>query len=90
MKIAYFKRRQKETTYHYYKVVGGSGKTKNGYQEVLNFLNDTPIVTIEHNYVCDPSGLTGTWCQYEVGEPISKEEYEEAYKLATEGEFKIY
>lgn len=42
---------------------------------------------IEHNVV---SSLTGTWCQYEFGQPISKQEYEEAYKLATEGEFEIY
>ena len=86
MEIAYFKRPQRDKIYHYYKVFGGPGKTKEGYQEVINFLNDTPIISIEHNNNKD---LTGTWCQYEVGEPINKEEYEEAYNLATERTFKI-
>lgn len=90
MEIAYFKRLQRDNIYHYYRVFGGPGKTREGYQEVLNFLNSKPIISVERNYVDDPSGLTGTWCQYEVGEPISKEEYEQAYKLATEGDFKIY
>lgn len=89
MQIAYFKRHQRDNIYHYYKVVGGPGKTKNGYQEILNFLNPEPMIILEHNYVSDPSGLTGTWCQYEVGEPITQQEYEQAYKLATEGEFSI-
>lgn len=37
-----------------------------------------------------PSLLIGTWCTYEVGEPPTKEEYEKAYKIATEGESRIY
>lgn len=87
MEVAYFKVHQENNIYHYYKVVGGPGKTKNGFQEVINFLNDTPIISIEHN---DISSLTGTWCQYEVGVRITKEEYEQAYTLATEGDFEIY
>jgi hypothetical protein len=78
----YFKRHQRDDIYHYYEVHGGPGKTKNGYQVVLNFLSDFPVISIEHNYIADPSGLTGTWCQYEVGEPISKEEYQAAYERA--------
>lgn len=89
MEITYFKRLQRDNIYHYFKVFGGPGKTRAGYQEVLNFLNPEPIISVECNYVTDPSGLTGTWCQYEVGEPISKQEYDAAYKLATEGEFSI-
>jgi hypothetical protein len=89
MEIAYFKRHQRDNIYHYYKVFGGPGKTRDGYQEVLNFLNPEPIIAMEHNYVSDPSGLTGTWCQYEVGLRISKQEYDAAYQLATEGEFSI-
>lgn len=61
MEIAYFKRRQCDNVFHYYKVYGGSGKTENGYQEVINFLNEIPIITIEHN---DLKNLTGTWCTY--------------------------
>lgn len=86
MQIDYFKRLQTGKIYHYYKVVGGPGRTKKGFQEVLNFLNDKPLIYIEHN---DISSLTGTWCTYEVGEPISRQEYEEAYKIAIEGEFEV-
>jgi hypothetical protein len=35
MEIAYFKRLQRDKIYHYYKVMGGPGKTKNGYQAAL-------------------------------------------------------
>jgi hypothetical protein len=86
---AYFKRHQRNGLYHYYHVSGGSGKDKKGYQEVINFLNPIPIIYIERNYENDPSGLTGTWCTYEVGEPISREEYAAAYKKATAVKFKI-
>ena len=85
MEIAYFKRPQNED-FHYFKVFGGNGKTKNGYQEVINFLNEKPIISIEHN---NTSELTGTWCTYEVGIPISKAEYESAFKRATENTFTI-
>lgn len=57
MKADYFKRHQRDDIYHFIKVVGGPGKTKNGYQEVINFLNYTPIVRVEKNYETDPSGL---------------------------------
>lgn len=90
MKIDYFKRFQRDGIYHYIKVVGGPGKTIDGYQEVINFLNDTPIIHLQRNYEQDPSGLTGTWCNYEVGEPITEEEYKEAYQKATQGKFNVY
>jgi hypothetical protein len=61
--------------YHYYEVHGGSGKIKEGYQIVVNFLNDCPIIQMEYNYHRDSTGLSGTWCTYEVGIPISQEEY---------------
>ena len=87
MEIAYFKRPQVEHTYIYIKVVGGPGKTENGYQEVISFLNEEPIISIEHN---DTSSLIGTWCTYEVGELITKDEYKEVYKLATEVDFMLW
>jgi len=90
MEIAYFKRPQRPNIYHYFKVYGGPGKTKNGYQEVLNFLNQIPIISVEKNYVNDTSGLTGTWCTYEVGITITNEEYNQAFKNATANQFKIY
>jgi hypothetical protein len=95
MEIAYFKRHQRADIFHYYKVFGGSGKTKEGYQEVVNFLNDQPIISIEHNYPYDPNNpdkpfdLTGTWCTYEVGIPISEQEYLQAYQKAVANEFVI-
>lgn len=44
MEIAFFKIQQRGDIFHYYKVFGGNGKTKDGYQEVINFLNDQPIM----------------------------------------------
>ncbi|TDE09772.1 hypothetical protein [Dyadobacter psychrotolerans] len=92
MEIAYFKRHQTEGIYDYYKVFGGDGQTIDGYQEVINFLNPEPIIYVQHNQPYDPKNpdkkfnLTGTWCTYEVGELISKEEYDEAYKKATDND----
>ncbi len=84
METAYFKRHQKDDLYNYYAVYGGPGKTKNGYLIGISFLNEAfPIIFTEHNYINDPSGLTGTWCQYEVGEPISKEEYQQMFDRAS-------
>jgi len=77
--VHFFKRRQKETIYHYYKVIGGPGRTRYGYQIVVNFLNEFPIISVEHNSLKE---LTGTWCQFEVGEPILESEFEEAYQKA--------
>lgn len=87
MEIAYFERLQEKNTNMYFKVAGGPGRTANGYQEIISFLNEDPIISVEHNNI---SLLVGTWCTYEVGKPITKEEYEKAYKIATEGEFRIY
>lgn len=95
MEIAFFKRHQTGETFHYYKVFGGDGKTRDGYQEVINFLDDRPILSVEHNHPYDPSNpkkkfnLTGTWCTYEVGVPISEEEYRQAYQKALAAEFVI-
>ena len=76
MNIAYFKRHQCIGIHTYYKVFGGPGKTMNGFQEVINFFNHGPLISIEENFVKDPSGITGTWSQYEAGISISKEEYD--------------
>ncbi|MEM6338393.1 MAG: hypothetical protein AAF673_00495 [Pseudomonadota bacterium] len=89
-KSDYFKRYQRDSIYHYIKVVGGPGRTKDGFQEVINFLNNTPIINLQINYEADPSGLTGSWCNWEIGERITKSEYDEAYKRATSGRYKIY
>jgi hypothetical protein len=86
MKIDYFKRHQRDNIFHYYKVVNGDNKQKEGYQEVLNFLNPTPIIMLEQNYM-NGHGLTGTWCTYEVGIPITKEEYNLMFSKATSEEF---
>ncbi|MEZ5045267.1 MAG: hypothetical protein R2828_35560 [Saprospiraceae bacterium] len=80
-KKAWFKRHQEDGIYHYYEVYGGEGKTEQGFQVVINFLNDTPMIMVEHN---DTSCLTGTWCTYEVGIAISEEEYSKAYQKALE------
>lgn len=93
--IAFFKRHQECGTFHYYKVFGGDGKTKDGYKEVINFLSNQPIISLDHNYPFDPSdperifNLTGTWCTYEVGMPISEQEYQQAYQEAVANEFAI-
>ena len=79
---AWFKQYQRDGIYHYIEVVGGRGKTKDGYQVVINFLNETPIIETRHNFVNDPSGLTGTWCRYEVSEPITEEEFQGAMDRA--------
>jgi hypothetical protein len=79
---AFFKQYQRNGLYHYIEVVGGEGKTKDGYQIVLNFLNDVPRIETRHNFVHDPSGLTGTWCRYEVSESITEDEYHEAMQRA--------
>lgn len=89
--INYFKRHQRDGIYNYYEVHGGPGRTINGKKIMLCFLNDVPLIAVEHNYVADTSGLTGTWCEFEVGVPISKEEYQTQYKKASEHpDVKIY
>ncbi|WP_373512585.1 hypothetical protein [Persicitalea sp.] len=93
--IAFFKRHQEDGIFHHYKVLGGDGKTRHGYQEVINFLDREPIISIEHNHPYDPVNprkpfnLTGTWCTYEVGVPISEQEYQQAYQKAVANEFVI-
>jgi len=86
MEVAYFKKHQRGKTYHYYKVFGGKGNTINGYQEVINFLNALPIISIEHNQLDE---ATGTWCTYETCIPITKEEYQLAFDIAVSDEFCI-
>lgn len=77
-KISWFKRKQ-GNKWHYYEVHGEPGRTATGHQQVINFLNDTPIISIEHN---DLKNLTGTWDIWETGTPITKEEYQEAWNKA--------
>lgn len=79
---AWFKQYQRDGLYHYIEVVGGPGKTKEGYQIVINFLNDVPWIDTLHNYISDPSGLTGTWCRYEVSESITEGEFQAAMNRA--------
>lgn len=33
---------------------------------------------------------SGTWCHFEVGEPITRQEYQAAYKRATQKNFNIF
>jgi hypothetical protein len=88
MPVAYFKRLQGDNIYNYYKVYGGPGKTRDGYQEVISFLDPKPTIYIDHNYTAN-DGLSSTWQTFEAGEPINQNEYEEAYARATEGDFTI-
>ncbi len=83
VRIDYFKQPQRDGIYHYYKVFGGEGKIAEGYQEVINFLNSYPIISIERNFDTDPSGVSGTWDQHETGIAITKAEYDQAYREAT-------
>ena len=86
MQVQYFKILQKYGIYYYYKVFGTGNKIKqNGYQEVINFLNPDPVITTEHD--SDSTGITGTWCTINAVIPISKQDWDEAYKLASEGDF---
>lgn len=82
--IAWFKRYQRDGIYHYYEVHGGPGRTREGYVVAVRFLSDPPSISVEHNYEYDPSGLTGSWCHYEASEPISEQEYRQAYDRALE------
>ncbi|WP_254562306.1 hypothetical protein [Dyadobacter diqingensis] len=71
------------------------GKTKDGYKEVNNFLNATPMIFVEHNQSYDPSkpdksfNLTRTLCAYEVVIQIAWSEYEEGYAGATANQFSV-
>jgi hypothetical protein len=79
---AWFKRYQRDGIYNFYEVVGGSGKTPNGYLTAIHFLSDPPRITVQHNFEHDRSGLTGTWCHYEASESITEAEYTEALNRA--------
>ena len=82
MEKTWFKKHQRAGIFHYYEVYGGAGRTENGYQVVVNFLNDFPIICTEHNYQSDPYGISGTWLTYAEGIPIAEEEYKQAYQQA--------
>ena len=77
MQVHYFKILQKYGIYHYFKVHGTGDQIKrNGYQEVINFLNPDPIIRTEQ--VSENNVLTGTWCTFKVGILISKQDWDEA------------
>jgi len=78
----WFKRYQRGKIYNYYEVVGGPGKTPNGYVIAVQFLSAPPRITVQHNFEHDRSGLTGSWCHYEASERISESEYLEALNRA--------
>jgi|AntRauTorckE5430_2_1112549.scaffolds.fasta_scaffold50144_1 hypothetical protein len=82
IKRAWFKQHQRKDIYHYIEVVGGEGKTKDDYQVVINFLNSVPRIDTWYNFVHDASGLTGTWCRYEVSEPVTEAEFQSAMNRA--------
>lgn len=81
LKKAWFKRHQKDGIYNYYEVNGVDTPEKNydAYVQGISFLADIPSIWITHNRPDDP---TGTWCHWEVSEPITQKEYEEAYQKA--------
>lgn len=80
--MAWFRRYQRDGIYNFYEVIGGPGKTQNGYLTAVRFLSDPPAVSVEHNLEHDPSGLTGTWCHYEASEEITEAEYKAAFDRA--------
>lgn len=78
----YFKRHQRYGTYNYYEVHCNETKRCNtGYQIVVCFLNDYPMISVEHN---SKENGTGTWDTLEVGEPILAEEFKAVYDIALE------
>ena len=72
---AWFKVFQRDDIYHYVEVVGGPGKTSDGYQTIVNFLNPHPIIEVCHNDLNSQYMPISTWDRYEAGEPITEEEY---------------
>jgi hypothetical protein len=81
--VQYFRRPQRNGIQHYYQVYGGPGKTEHGYQIVVNFLNDHPIIAIEQNCIDGRFSVTGTWDTFETGERITKEEFMVAFRKAS-------
>lgn len=79
---AWFKVYQRDDIYHYVEVVGGPGKTPDGYQTTINFLNPAPIIEVSHNDLDDPNMPIGTWDRYVAGEVISEDEYTQALNTA--------
>ena len=79
---AWFRRYQRDGIYNFYEVVGGPGRTPDGYLTAVHFLSDPPAITVQHNFEHDLSGLTGTWCHYEASEEITEAEYREAFNRA--------
>ena len=78
---AWFKRHQKDEIYNYYEVTGTASPERNydAYQQIISFLSDRPSISVRHNQPNDP---TGTWCLWEVAEPITEEEYKDALSRA--------
>ncbi len=78
---AWFKRHQKDGIYNYYEVTGVDSPERNyeAYEQGISLLAERPSIWIKHNSPNDP---TGTWCHWEASEPITEEEYRQAYKKA--------
>ncbi|WP_420460088.1 hypothetical protein [Neolewinella sp.] len=79
---AWFRCHQRHGVYNFYEVIGGPGKTKDGYLTAIHFLSSPPQITVQHNYEHDRSGLTGTWCHYEASEEITEAAFTEALDRA--------
>lgn len=85
--VKYFRKEPKPGKYIYYEVHGDAEYKRSGWQQCINWLNDRPIIYVEHNYEADPSGVTGTWTTYQEAEEITKDEYTTNYKEAIASDF---
>ena len=81
----WFKQHQRDGIYNYYEVFGGPRKARNGYEIVVDFLNDEPRIDVNYNYERDPCGIEGTWNRFTYATPITQEEYDVAYQRALAG-----
>ena len=84
METAYFKVPQSYGMFLYYKVIGGTGKTVEGYMEEIDFLPKNPVISILHNNIFSEKG---TWTIYKTEIPISKDEYNSAFVEAMSLDF---
>lgn len=84
MKTSYFKRHQTADTWHYIKLLTDRVPPA---REVLNFLNDEPMIDFNEFDLSIPSHQIEYDAILEVGIPITATEYQAAYKQTGNGGF---
>lgn len=81
--VCHYKRRVGKYGCIFYEVRWHPGEPRKGHHVIVNFaLKNRPLITVEENYVDNPTGLTGHWRQFGKVEPISGPEFHGAYTLA--------